>query len=180
MMKRFLYFVAGLIAVAAAFWVLSIVHAGAQSGGEASFTGTPVPYGNGQIIAKAIKAAAAEGKYALVQSSAQGCGWCHILAGLMTTNPEIVAKIKSNFVYVIVDTTNDQNRDFYQKYADGTDHTLVLAVFDGRGKELTRDIGFDIVTPDPAHPGEYQITPEHVLAFLDKWSPKKAAAILLP
>jgi hypothetical protein len=131
------------------------------------------PYDGDKRIAKALKIAKRDGKRVLIQSSAQGCGWCHVCYNLLTTNPEIVAKIKSGFVYVLVDTTNDQNRDFYKKYASGTDHTLVLAVLDGDGKELTQSIGFDIVQADPQHPGNYYITPEHIMAFLNDWSPKR-------
>jgi thioredoxin-related protein len=130
------------------------------------------PYDGDRRIAEALKIAKRDGKHVLIQSSAQGCGWCHVCYNLLTTNPEIEAKIKSDFVYVLIDTTNDQSRDFYKKYANGTDHTLVLAVLNADGRELTQSVGFDIVQPDPAHPGDYHITPEHIMAFLNEWSPK--------
>jgi hypothetical protein len=72
-----------------------------------------------------------------------------------------------------VDTSNDDNRDFYKKYAQNTDHTLVLVVLDSDGKQLTQSIGFDIVQADPQHPGDYHITPEHIMSFLNAWSPKR-------
>lgn len=131
------------------------------------------PYGGDRLIAKALRIAKRTGKHVLIQSSAQGCGWCHVCYNLLTTNPEIEAKIDHDFIYVLVDTTNDQNRDFYKKYAGGTDHTLVLVVLDSDGRELTQSIGFDIVQPDPAHPGDYHITPEHIMSFLNEWSPKR-------
>lgn len=84
-----------------------------------------------------------------------------------------MTKIDHDYVYVLVDTTNDGHRDFYKKYARGTDHTLVLAVLDGNGKQLTESIGFDIVQADPKHPGNYHITPEHIMSFLNQWSPKR-------
>lgn len=130
------------------------------------------PYDGDRRIAEALAIAKREGKRVLVQSSAQGCGWCHICHDLLMSNPEIQAKIKSDFVYVLVDTTNDQNRDFYKKYANGTDHTLVLAVLESDGKELTQSIGFDIVQPDPDHPGQYAITPKHIMDFLNQWAKK--------
>ena len=129
------------------------------------------PYDGDRRIAEALKIARRDGKRVLVQSCDQRCGWCHVCYNLLTTNPQIEAKIKNDFVYVLVDTTNDQNRDFYKKYANGTDHSLVLAVLDADGKELTQSVGFDIVQPDPAHPGDYHITPEHIMAFLNEWSP---------
>jgi Thioredoxin-like len=132
---------------------------------------TSAPYDGDKRIAEALKIAKRTGKCVLVQSSAQGCGWCHVCHNLLTTNPEIEAKIEKDFVYVLVDTTNDQNRDFYKKYANSTDHTLVLVVLGADGKELARSIGFDIVQPDPVHPGNYQITPEHIMSFLNAQSP---------
>src|SRR5690349_10372927 len=77
-------------------------------------------------IAHALRIAKRSGKRVLVQSSARECTWCHVLHKLLTTNQEIMAKIEQDFVYVLVDTTNDKNREFYKKYANGTDHTLVL------------------------------------------------------
>jgi hypothetical protein len=134
----------------------------------------PAQYDGAARIAAALKLAKADGKRVLVQSSAQGCGWCHIMHTLMTTNAEIQAKIKSDFIYVLVDTTNDGQREFYKKYAQGTDHTLVLAELDADGKELACSIAWDIVQPDPsAPPGNYHITPEHVMELLNQWSAKK-------
>lgn len=131
------------------------------------------PYEGDQRIAEGIKIAKQTGKYVLVQSSAQGCGWCHILHSLMTSNQDITAKLDRDFVYVLVDTTHDDDRSFYRKYAGGTDHTLVLAVLDADGKELTQSIGFDIVQPDPAHTNSLYIAPQHIMDFLNQWSPKK-------
>ena len=131
------------------------------------------PYDGDRRIAEALKIAKQEGKRVLIQSSAQGCGWCHVCHNLLTTNQEIMAKIDHDFIYVLVDTTNDENREFYKKYASATDHTLVLVVLDSDGKQLTQSIGFDIVQPDPQHPGDYHITPEHIMSFLNDWSPKR-------
>jgi hypothetical protein len=132
------------------------------------------PYEGEQRIAEGLKIAKETGKYVLVQSSAQGCGWCHILHTLITTNEDIKAKIDRDFVYVLVDTTHDDDRSFYKKYAGGTDHTLVLAVLDTEGKELTQSIGFDIVQPDPAQTNSLHIAPAHIMEFLNQWSPKRA------
>ena len=121
------------------------------------------PYDGGARIAQAIKIAKQTGKLVLIQSSAQGCTWCHIMHNVLTTDTNVVAKIESDFVYVLVDTTNDQNRDFYKKYADGTDHTLVLIVMDADGKQLARKIGGECVDGDEGH---YHISPDSILKFL--------------
>ena len=131
-------------------------------------------YDGNKRIAAALKLAKHDGKRVLLQSSAHGCTWCHVLHNLMTTNPDIGAKIKGDFIYVLIDTTNDDQREFYTKYAQSTDHTLVLAVLDADGKELACNIAFDIVQPIPGSPDQYHITPEHVLEFLNQWSAKKS------
>ena len=173
-MKHVVHFRAGLAVIAASFLFLPAIRARAQTASnETSSRVLPVPYDGGKPIEKALSAAKRDGKHVLVQSCAQGCTWCLVCEKLLTTNPEIVAKIKRDFVYVVVDTTNDKNRDFYKKYAGDTDHTLVLVVLNAGGKELTQSIGFDIVQPDPTHPGGYHITPEHIMEFLNKWSPKR-------
>lgn len=128
------------------------------------------PYDGDERIAKALKIARQTGKLVLIQSSAQGCGWCHIMHKVLTTDPKLVAKIESDFVYVLVDTTNDQHRDFYKKYANNTEHTLVLIVMDADGKQLARKIGGECVDGDPEH---YHISPDTVLKFLESVSLKK-------
>ena len=132
-----------------------------------------LPYDGEKKIRQALRIAKQNGKRVLIQSSAQGCTWCHVLHKLLTTNQEIMAKIEQDFVYVLVDTTNDQHRDFYKKYSNGTDHTLVLIVLDEDGKELSQCVGFDIVQADSQHVGNYHITAEHILGFLNDWSLKR-------
>ena len=133
--------------------------------------GSSAPYDGEARIAQAMKVAKQTGKLVLIQSSAEGCGWCHIMNKVLTTDPKVVAKIESDFVYVLVDTTNDQNRDFYKKYADGTDHTLVLIITDADGKQLARKIGGECVDGDV--PEHYHISPDSVLKFLGSVSLKK-------
>jgi thioredoxin-related protein len=174
MSKKHIYLYVALCAIlAVAGWRIYAGSSDLASLSKMEARNSTVPYDGDKRIAKALKIAKQNGKRVLIQSSAQGCTWCHVLYNLVTTNPEIVAKIDSDFVYVLIDTTNDNNRDFYKKYASNTDHTLVLVVLDGDGKELTQSIGFDIVQADPLNPGNYHITPEHIMAFLNEWSPKR-------
>lgn len=129
------------------------------------------PYDGDARIAQAIKIAKQTGKLVLIQSSTQGCTWCHVMHSVLTTDTNIVAKVESSFVYVLVDTTNDQNRDFYKKYAEGTDHTLVLIVMDTAGKQLARKIGDECV--DEKDPKHYYVSPDSILKFLDSALLKK-------
>jgi len=168
-MKRAVGITAALALTAASFFFL-----GAPAGADdMSSQVLPVPYDGGKPIGKALKSAKHDGKYVLVQSCNYGCPWCLVCEKLLGTHPEIVAKIKRDFVYVVVDTTHDRNREFYKKYAGATDHSLVLVVLDAEGKELTQSIGFDIVQPDPTRDGQFHIAPEHIMEFLNKWSPKR-------
>jgi thioredoxin-related protein len=161
-MKRFVYAISGLAMLIGLFFLTSFLTAQTLTSNE------------DKLISDALKQAKQNDKYVLLQSSANGCTWCHVLQNLLTTNPQLVAKIKSDFIYALVDTTNDQNRDFYKKYAENTDHTLVLVILDANGNQLARKIGFDIVEANPTKTnGDYYINSEHVLAFLNEWSPKK-------
>jgi thioredoxin-related protein len=121
-------------------------------------------------IAEAFKAARQTGKLVLMQSTSEGCTWCHVLHKMLTTDQKIVAKIASDYVYVLVDTTNDQNRDFYKKYADNTDHTLVLIVMNVDGKQLAKKVGDEFVEGDAQH---YHISPDTMLKFLENAALKK-------
>ncbi len=170
--KTILFFVAVCTILGATGWHIYFSSTDLASLSRMEERHSSAPYAGEKRIAQALRIAKRDGKRVLIQSSAQGCGWCHVLHNLLTTNQEIMAKIDHDFIYVLVDTTNDQNRDFYKKYANDTDHTLVLVVLDTDGKELTQSIGFDIVQPDPQHPGDYHITPEHIMDFLNEWSPK--------
>ena len=95
---------------------------------------------------------------------ARGCSWCHVLHNLLTTDPELITEIEKNFVYVPVDTSYDLKREFYRKYARGTDHTLVLLALDRNGKQLGRKAGFEIVEGDRSD--SYHISPKTVMEFL--------------
>jgi thioredoxin-related protein len=172
-MKPILFYVTFCAIVSTTSWSIASDSSDLAGLSKMPERNSSVPYDGEERIAKALKIAKQTGKRVLVQSSAEGCTWCHVLHNLLTSNQEIMTKIDRNFVYVLVDTTNDEKRNFYKKYASGTDHTLVLVVLDTDGKELTQSIGFDIVQPDPQYPGNYHITPEHIMSFLNDWSPKK-------
>ncbi len=128
------------------------------------------PYDGEERIAKAMQIAKDSGKLVLVQSSSEGCTWCHILHKMLTTNTNLAAKIQGNYVYVLVDTTNDKDRAFYKKYAGGTDHTLVLIAMNPGGKQLARMIGDEFVEGGPDH---YHINPDTMSKFIDKAAKKK-------
>jgi thioredoxin-related protein len=171
--KTILFFVTVCAILGATAWHIYFSSPDLASPSRMPARHSSAPYDGEKRIAQALRIAKRDGKRVLVQSSAQDCTWCHVLHNLLTTNQEIMAKIDRDFIYVLVDTTNDDNRDFYKKYAQNTDHTLVLVVLDGDGKQLTQSIGFDIVQADPQHPGYYHITPEHIMSFLNDWSPKR-------
>lgn len=118
-------------------------------------------------IADALKIAKAENKHVLLQFGANWCGWCHLLHNLFATNEVINKKLKSNYVFVMIDVNKGHNKEIDTKYGNPMRFGLpVLVVLDSDGTQLTtRSTG-------QLEKGK-QHDPDKVLAFLEKWSPKK-------
>ena len=117
-------------------------------------------------IAEALALAGKHGKRVLLQFGANWCPWCHKLHALFGTDKEIAAKIKRDYVVVLIDVNKGRNRETNEKYGNPTRLGLpVLVVLDSDGKQLTtKDSG-------ELEEGNHH-SPAKVLAFLDKWSRK--------
>jgi thiol:disulfide interchange protein len=118
-------------------------------------------------IADALALAGKDGKRVLLQFGANWCGWCHKLHSLCATDKDIAARLKSDFVVVLIDVNKGHNSEVDAKYGHPTKFGLpVLVILDADGKQLTtKDSG-------ELEEGNHH-SPAKVLAFLDKWSPKK-------
>ncbi len=118
-------------------------------------------------IADAVALAGKDGKRVLLQFGANWCPWCHKLHSLFHTDKDIAARLKSDYVVVLIDVNKGRNGDVDSKYGHPTRLGLpVLVVLDADGKQLTtKDSG-------ELEEGNHH-SPVKVLAFLDKWSPKK-------
>jgi thiol:disulfide interchange protein len=117
-------------------------------------------------ITEALAKAGKDDKRVLLQFGANWCPWCHKLHSLCETDKDIAARIKRDYVVVLIDVNKGHNRVVDAKYGHPTLHGLpVLVVLDTDGKQLTtKDSG-------ELEDGNHH-SPVKVLAFLEKWSPK--------
>src|SRR5205085_681957 len=111
-------------------------------------------------IADALAIAKKENKHVLLQFGANWCGWCHRLHHLFEADKDIAAKLKSDYVVVLVDVNKGHNADVDLKYAHPTRYGLpAIVVLDADGKPLiTQDTG-------KLEEGDHH-SPEKVMAFL--------------
>jgi thiol:disulfide interchange protein len=114
-------------------------------------------------IADALALASKDGKRVLLQFGANWCGWCHKLHSLCETDADIAARLKSDYLVVLIDVNKGHNSEVDAKYGHPTKFGLpVLVVLDAEGKQLTtKDSG-------ELEEGNHH-SPVKVLAFLDKW-----------
>jgi C-terminal processing protease CtpA/Prc len=118
-------------------------------------------------IADALAVAKKEKKQVLLQFGANWCGWCHKLHKLCQTDADIAAKLKEDYVIVLIDVNKGRNEDINKRYDNPTRFGLpVIVILDSDGKALTtQDTG-------KLEQGDHH-DPKKVLAFLNEWAGKK-------
>jgi thiol:disulfide interchange protein len=159
---RQVWFVFGLLLAFAVGFV------GAQ-GGDGSTAAKPPIYDESadgtKQIAEALALAGKDGKRVLLQFGANWCPWCHKLHSLFKADKDIAAKLKSDFVVVLIDVNKGRNAEVDAKYGHPTRFGIpVLVVLDADGKQLTTKDSSELEEGD-------HHSPEKVMAFLKKWSP---------
>jgi len=134
----------------------------------------PEPDDGDTLVADALAMARKDGKRVLLQFGSHGCTWCHILQKVLQTDPGIMAELKSDYVYVLIDITRGRNKDVDSRYGNPTRNGVpVIVILDADGKQLVTK-GGGIVEGDPLHPSEtYHISPETMLSFLKTWAPNR-------
>jgi thiol:disulfide interchange protein len=117
-------------------------------------------------IDAALKLARKENKRVLLQFGANWCGWCHRLHKLFQEDVKIAAKLKQDFVVVMVDVNKGHNAAVNQRYGNPIQFGLpVLVVLGADGKVLTTQDTGKLEVGDHHDPAK-------VLAFLNQWSGK--------
>ena len=121
----------------------------------------------GKQVEEALAKAKKEDQRVLLMFGANWCGWCHRLHNLFESDARIAAKLKQDFVVVMIDVNKNHNADLNQRYGNPTRFGLpVLVVLDSTGQALTtQDTG-------KLEEGDHH-DPAKVMAFLTQWSPKK-------
>jgi thiol:disulfide interchange protein len=117
-------------------------------------------------IDEALALAAKDGKRVLLQFGANWCPWCHKLHTLFKTDKDIAAKLKKNYVVVLIDVNKNHNAVLDAKYGHPTGHGIpVIVILESDGKQLTTKDSGELEEGDHHSPAK-------VMAFLEKWSPK--------
>jgi thiol:disulfide interchange protein len=134
-------------------------------------TPRPVIYDEGadgeKQITEALSLARKENKKVLLQFGANWCGWCHKLHQLCESDTAIAAKLKADYLVVLVDVNKGHNGDINRKYGNPTRFGLpAIVVLDSDGRALiTQDTG-------ELEAGDHH-DPTKLLAFLNKWAANK-------
>jgi thiol:disulfide interchange protein len=119
-------------------------------------------------IADALAVAGKDGKRVLLQFGANWCPWCHKLHALFATDKSIAARLKSDYVVVLIDVNKGRNSEVDAKYGHPTRLGLpVIVILDAQGKQLTTKNSGELEEGDHHNP-------EKVMAFLKKWSLQRA------
>jgi thiol:disulfide interchange protein len=117
-------------------------------------------------IAQALALAGKDGKRVLLQFGANWCPWCHKLHSLFETDKKIAARLKSDYVVVLIDVNKGHNSEVDARYGTPTQYGLpVLVILDAEGRQLTTKNSGELEEGD-------HHSPEKVMAFLKKWSPQ--------
>lgn len=144
---------------------------GVQAGDSSSAAKTPIyniSADGFDQISEALAVAGKDDKRVLLQFGANWCPWCHKLHSLFETDKKIAARLKSDYVVVLIDVNQGHNRAVDAKYGHPTLHGLpVIVVLDSHGKQLTTKDSGELEEGDHHSPAK-------VLAFLEKWSPRRS------
>jgi thiol:disulfide interchange protein len=156
------WFVVGLL-------VASLAGTGAVQAGDAPLAAKPKIYDDSadgsKQIAEALALAGKDGKRVLLQFGANWCPWCHKLHSLFETDKDIAARLKSDYVVVLIDVNKGRNSTVDLKYGHPIRFGIpVLVVLDADGKQLTTKDSSELEEGD-------HHSPEKMMAFLKKWSP---------
>ena len=124
----------------------------------------------GKQVEEGLLRARKENKRVLLMFGANWCGWCHRLHKLFESDAQIAAKLKQDFVVVMIDVNKNHNADVNQRYGNPMRFGLpVLVVLDAAGKALrTQDTG-------KLEEGDHH-DPAKVLAFLNQWAPSRRSS----
>jgi thioredoxin-related protein len=124
-------------------------------------------------ISDSLLVAKRDDKRVLLEFGSRGCSWCHLLHNLFEKDERIAAELKSDYVVVIVDVSDGNNKTVDEKYGTPRHNSLPFTVIlDSDGKPLlTRNIAF--ADEDALSHGTARVDPDKVLDILKKWAHKK-------
>ena len=123
-------------------------------------------------IESAIKKAAAENKFIVLQAGGNWCSWCLEFAKISKANHQIDSVINSSFVwYELNYSKENKNEDILARYAFPQRFGFpVFIILDGKGQRIHTQ------NSEYLEDGNKSYNSKKVLEFLEQWSPKALAA----
>jgi thioredoxin-related protein len=124
------------------------------------------------LVADAIVQAQATHRRILLDLGANWCIWCRRLKTTFETDPAVKQALAENFVVVLVDVNHRDHKsrnDVLNRYYDDPvkEGLPVLVVLEKDGRQLTTQESGALENGKGGH------DPKKILAFLEKWTPKK-------
>jgi thioredoxin-related protein len=119
-------------------------------------------------IEAAVKQAAAENKFVLIQGGGNWCKWCIEFARFCKADKQIDSLINSNFVWYHLNYSKEnENKPVFAKYGYAQRFGFpVFIILDGKGERIhTQNSAY-------LEDGKKSYDKEKVMDFLEAWSPK--------
>jgi thioredoxin-related protein len=123
-------------------------------------------------IDAAIKKAAAENKFVVLQAGGNWCSWCLEFAKIRKSNPQIDSLINSSFVwYELNFSKENKNEDVLAKYGYPQRFGFpVFIILDANGQRMHTQ------NSEYLEDGKKSYDQKKVFEFLQQWTPKSLAA----
>ena len=121
----------------------------------------------GADIEAAIKKAAAENKYVLLQAGGNWCSWCIEFARFCKADPAIDSVINSSFVWYHLNWSKEnENKNIFAKYGYPQRFGFpVFIILNGKGERIHTQ------NSEYLENGKKSYDQKKVQAFLEMWSP---------
>lgn len=119
-------------------------------------------------IAEAVKKAAAENKFVLIQAGGNWCSWCLEFARLSKADAQIDSVIKSSFIWYHLNFSKENmNTAVFAKYGNPQRFGFpVFIILNGKGERLNTQ------NSEYLEDGKKSYDQKKVVSFLEMWSPK--------
>ena len=119
-------------------------------------------------IDAAVKKAAAENKFVIIQAGGNWCSWCLKFARSSKADPKIDSAINSSFIWYHLNYSKENmNEAVFAKYGYPQRFGFpVFIILDGKGQRLNTQ------NSEYLEDGKKSYDQKKVLGFLEQWSPK--------
>ncbi|MFZ4058752.1 MAG: thioredoxin family protein [Ferruginibacter sp.] len=119
-------------------------------------------------VAAAIKKAAAEHKYVLIQGGGNWCGWCIEFARFCKADKQIDSLVNSSFVWYHLNwSTDNQNKKVFTQLGYPQRFGFpVFIILNEKGERI------HIQNSEYLEDGKKSYSREKVVAFLEMWTPR--------